>query len=229
MMAGASLPAAVPVQWRRLDGGVAAPAAPDGLGFDAPATFRRLVANFEGGGELVVIGIQDQADRDLARRAIREAIAAELLLLSGLSPQRIIVHTLRGKVPWAELGFPDGPRRTWLAISHDGALSVAAISLHGPVGIDVTQIADPAAFPDWEPVARDYLGPDTAAALAALPPDERPAAFARAWSEREARLKYLGRELVEWSADGDHALDACRCLPLTLPEGYAGVLALPPA
>jgi 4'-phosphopantetheinyl transferase len=66
-----------------------------------------------------------------------------------------------------------------------------------------------------------------AAALAALPPDERAAAFARAWSEREARLKYLGRELVEWSADGDRELAACRCLALALPEGYAGVLALP--
>lgn len=175
-----------------------------------------------------MIGIQGQGEREAARRAIREAIAAELLQLSGLPPQQIFLHTLRGKVPWAELHFPDGPRRAWLAISHDGALSVAAISLRGAVGIDVTEVADAASFPDWEPVARDYLGPDAAAALAALAPDARAQAFARAWSEREARLKYLGRELVEWSADGDRALAACHCLPLALPKGYAGVLALPP-
>jgi 4'-phosphopantetheinyl transferase len=174
---------------------------------------------------VIVIGIQDQPDRELARRAIREAIGAELLRLSGLPPERIVLHTLRGRPPWAELAFPDGPRRAWIAISHDGALSVAAISLQGPVGIDVSCIAD---IPDWEPVARDYLGPAAAAALAALAPEVRPAAFARAWSEREARLKYLGRELVEWSPDGDRELSACACLPLALPEGYAGVLALPP-
>jgi hypothetical protein len=33
---------------------------------------------------------------------------------------------------------------------------------------------------------------------------------------------------VEWSPDGDRELSACACLPLALPEGYAGVLALPP-
>jgi 4'-phosphopantetheinyl transferase len=238
-MAGAPLPSPVPVQWHGPAGGPAGaaagaaglpPSSPGGPGFGARPASRRLVANFEGGDEggVIVIGIRDQGEREAARRAIREAIAAELLQLSGLPPHRIILHTLRGKVPWAELCFPEGARRAWLAISHDGELSVAAISMQGPVGIDVTQVAAPAAFPDWEPVARDYLGPEVAAGLAALAPDARPAAFARAWSEREARLKYLGRELVEWSADGERELAGCHCLPLLLPAGYAGVLALPP-
>lgn len=239
MMAASSHPDAVPVRWWRLDGGGPAnagpagaasgprPALPGGPGFGVVGASRRLVANSGDGEDVIVIGVQDQPEREAARRAIRQAIAAELLLLSGLPPEHIILHTPRGGGPWAELGFPDGPRRAWLAISHDGALSVAAISLHGAVGIDVTQIAEPAAFPDWEPVARDYLGPGAAAALAGLPPAGRPAAFARAWSEREARLKYLGRELVEWSADGDRELAACRCLALALPDGYAGVLAVP--
>jgi 4'-phosphopantetheinyl transferase len=174
---------------------------------------------------MVVIGLQDQADRDRAREAIRQAIVAELAALTGLPPQRIALHTPSAHAPYALLGMPAGQRRVELAISHDGALSVAAISLNGAVGIDVTLVMD---IPDWEAVARDYLGPDVAAALAALPAPARAAALARAWSEREARLKCLGRELVEWSADGDRALDACRCLPLVLPEGYAGALALPP-
>jgi 4'-phosphopantetheinyl transferase len=171
-----------------------------------------------------VIGIHDQSEREAARRAIRAAIAAELAALSGLPPQRIALHTPEGQVPYALLDTPAGQRRAWIAISHDGALSLAAISLHGAVGIDVTQVMD---IPDWEPVARDYLGPDATAALAALPADARAQAFARAWSEREARLKFLGRELIEWSEEGDRALAACRCLPLALPEGYAGILALP--
>ncbi|MFC5549061.1 4'-phosphopantetheinyl transferase family protein [Massilia aerilata] len=172
-----------------------------------------------------MIGIQDQPDREAARRAIREAIVAELAALGGLAPHRIALHTPEGQLPYALLDTPLGQRRAWIAISHDGALSLAAISLQGPVGIDVTLVMD---ISDWAPVARDYLGPEVAAALAALPAAGRAEAFARAWSEREARLKYLGRELIEWSAEGDAGLAGCRCLPLALPEGYAGVLALPP-
>jgi 4'-phosphopantetheinyl transferase len=172
-----------------------------------------------------VIGIQDQSDREAARLAIREAIAAELAAMSGLPPQRIALHTPEGQVPYALLDTPAGQRHAWIAISHDGALSLAAISLQGAVGIDVTLVMD---IPDWEAVARDYLGPEVSAQLAALPAGARAQAFARAWSEREARLKYLGRELIEWSEDGDRELAACRCLPVDLPEAYAGVLALPP-
>jgi len=213
--------AAVPVQWMLLP-----PAAAAGGrgGFAEPAGACRLVADFE----VCVIGIQGDADRDHARHAIRDAIVAALAHLSGLPPGRIVLRAEPGTPPYAVLDAPSGPRRAWLAISHDGALSVAAISLQGAVGIDVTQVAVAAAFPDWEAVTRDFLGPDVAAALAPLAPDERMLAFARAWTEREARLKYLGRELVEWSADGDAALGASRCLALALPEGYVGALVLPP-
>jgi 4'-phosphopantetheinyl transferase len=173
----------------------------------------------------VVIGVQDQPDRETARRAIRAAILAEIAALSGLPPQRIALHTPEGQVPYALLDTPAGQRRAELAISHDGALSLAAISLQGAVGIDVTLVMD---IPDWQAVARDYLGPAVTAALASLPDSERAEAFARAWSEREARLKYLGRELIDWSEESDRALAASRCLPLALPEGYAGVLTLQP-
>lgn len=214
----------IPVRWRNVGGGSAP--APGGRGLGAPLGSRRLVANPDAADSVVVIGIQNQSDRDLARRAIREAIAAELAALSGLPPQRIALHTPEGQVPYALLDTPAGQRRAWIAISHDGALSLAAISLQGPVGIDVTVVMD---IPDWEAVARDYLGPQVTAALAAMPAAGRAEAFARAWSEREARLKYLGRELIEWSEDGDRPLAACRCLPLDLPEGYLGLLALSPS
>lgn len=213
----------IPVQWRIAGGGSAS--APGGQGFGAPAGSRRLVANSDAADAVVVIGIQDRSEREAARRAIREAIVDELAALSGLPPQRIALHTPEGQVPYALLGTAAGQQRAWIAISHDGALSLAAISLQGPVGIDVSLVVD---IPDWEQVARDYLGPEVTANLAALPASGRAKAFASAWSEREARLKYLGRELIEWSADGDAELAGCRCLPLALPEGYAGVLALQP-
>jgi 4'-phosphopantetheinyl transferase len=211
---------AVPVQWMLLPPA----AASGGRGFyAAPVGPCRLVAD----SGISVIGIQGDADRDHARQAVREAILAALGQLSGLPPERIVLHAEPGEAPWAQLDAPGGKQRAWLAISHDGELSVAAISLQGAVGIDVQRVEDADAFPDWEPVARDYLGPEVVAALAPLPAPERALAFARAWSGREARLKYLGRELVEWSADGDAALCACHCLPLCLPEGYVGALALP--
>jgi 4'-phosphopantetheinyl transferase len=211
----------VPVMWRDA-GADLPPSAAGGWGSSASADACRLVAD---SCDVLVIGIQGQEEREAARRAIREAIVAELALVTKLPLQRIALYTPEGQVPYALLDTADGERRAHLAISHDGTLSLAAISLQGPVGIDVTLVMD---IPDWEAVARDYLGPAVTAALAALPADARAQVFARAWSEREARLKYLGRELVEWSEDGDRPLAACRCLPLALPEGYAGVLALAP-
>lgn len=210
----------VPVRWRDAGAALPPPAA-DGRGFGVTSGACRLVADLD---DVIVVGIQGQEEREAARRAIREAIVAELALLTNLPRQRIALHTPEGQVPYALLDTAEGQRRAHLAISHDGALSLAAISLQGPVGIDVTLVMD---IPDWEAVAHDYLGPVVAADLAALPAGARTQAFARAWSEREARLKYLGRELVEWSEDGDRPLAACHCLPLALPEGYAGVLALP--
>jgi 4'-phosphopantetheinyl transferase len=220
----------IPVHWMPHSAGTApAPAAAaggSGLGFVSPAGLCRLVAELGENAGIAVIGIQGQAEREQARLAIRAAIVEALSQLSGLPPQRISLHGEPGEVPWAALDAPAGVRRAWLAISHDGELSVAAIGLHAAVGIDVTQVLD---IPDWQPVAQDYLGPEAAARLAALPRHERVHAFARAWTEREARLKCLGRELTEWSAEGDRAVDACRCLPLALPEGYVGALALPPS
>jgi len=81
--------------------------------------------------------------------------------------------------------------------------------------------------PDWESVARDYLGPATARKLAARSDGERDAAFAHAWSEHEARLKCLGLQLAEWCEERVVALQACRCLSLALPDGYVGYVALP--
>jgi 4'-phosphopantetheinyl transferase len=214
--------AAVPVQW--MPPPPPAAAAGGRRVFAEPVGLCRLVADFE----VCVIGIQGDADRDHARLAIREAIVATLGRLGGLPSERIVLRAEPGTPPYAVLDTPAGLGRAWLAISHDGALSVAAISRQGAVGIDVTQVADAAAFPDWEAVARDFLGPAVVAALIPLPPAERMLAFARAWTEREARLKYLGRELVEWSADGDAPLHASRCLPLALPDGYVGALVLPP-
>ena len=167
-----------------------------------------------------VVGVRGQPDRDTARRTIRCALLAALAEASGLPAPSIRLCGTPGEAPYALL---DDDRCIHLSISHDGDLSVAAFRLDGgPVGIDLMRVTD---IPDWQAVARDYLGPACATALARVPAPARAAAFARAWSEREARLKCLGLPLTEWRAGDDARLAACACRPLVVPEGYVGSLA----
>jgi 4'-phosphopantetheinyl transferase len=173
-----------------------------------------------------VVGIEGQGDRPAARHAIRAALRDALAEWSGLSPERIDLRAEPGHAPYALLAHADGRvQRVSLAISHDGELSVAALWPDGAVGIDVMRIAD---VPDWEAVARDYLGPAAADALSARPDAQRPAAFAYAWSDHEARLKCLGLGLVEWDPELAERLTGCDARSLILPDGYAGHVALAP-
>jgi 4'-phosphopantetheinyl transferase len=178
--------------------------------FSAPST---------GTAAVHVVGVRGVKDRATARQTIRTALLAALAEALALPASRIHLGGEPGEAPYARV---DG-RRINLAISHDGDVSVAALRLDGAVGIDVMRVAD---VPDWHAVAHDYLGPACAAALADVPAPARAAAFARAWSEREARLKCRGLALAEWRADLDAALAACRCLPLAVPDGYVATLAL---
>ncbi|MCS0612371.1 4-phosphopantetheinyl transferase [Massilia kyonggiensis] len=184
------------VRWWDGDGFVGAP---------APASAVRIV------------GVRGQPDRATARRSIRSALLAALAEASGSPSSSIQLGGAPGEAPYALL---DDGRRIALSISHDGDLSVAALRLDGgAVGIDVMQVTD---VPDWQAVARDYLGPACAATLAGMP------AFARAWSEREARFKCRGLALTEWGACDESLLAACACLSLMLPDGYAGSIAMLP-
>jgi 4'-phosphopantetheinyl transferase len=174
-----------------------------------------------------VIGIGGQTDRPAARRAIRAALHAALVQWSGLPLDRIALHADAdtGQAPYALLSHHDGRvQRVGLAITHDGALSLAAFGPNGAVGVDVMQVVD---TPDRQAVGRDYLGPVAVAALEAVPAPLRAAAFARLWSEHEARLKCLGLGLAEWDAALARRLAGCRTRPLVVPDGYAGHVALP--
>jgi 4'-phosphopantetheinyl transferase len=192
---------ALPVRWWA-DGGFA----------DAPAS-----------GTVHIVGVRNQPDRDTARRTIRAALVDALAAASGLPAASIRLCSAPGEAPYALL---DDGRRINLSISHDGDVSVAALRLDGgAVGIDLMRVTD---IPDWQAVAHDYLGPACAAALARVPASARAAAFARAWSEREARIKSRGLALVEWRAEDEFSLQACHCLSLALPEGYVGSAAMSP-
>jgi 4'-phosphopantetheinyl transferase len=173
---------------------------------------------------LALLGVRGQSDREAARLRIRAVLTAALAAHVGIDADRIALHSPEGVAPWAIVALDAGDQRVALSISHDGDLSVAAYSFSGAVGIDVMSIVP---VPDWRAVARDYLGPDAARKLAARSDGERDAAFAHAWSEHEARLKCLGLQLAEWCDERAVALQACRCFPLALPDGYVGYVALP--
>ena len=177
-------------------------------------------------GMVHVVGVRGQPDRATARRTIRSALLAALAEASGLPAPSIRLCGAPGEAPYALLddGRRSDGRRILLSISHDGDVSVAALRLDGGfVGIDLMRVAD---IQDWQAVAHDYLGPACAAALARVPAPARAAAFARAWSEREARLKCLGMPLAEWRAGDEARLATCACRPLMVPADYVGSLAV---
>ncbi|OIN54429.1 hypothetical protein BFL40_06430 [Pseudomonas costantinii] len=155
--------------------------------------------------------------RDTARLRVRQALSEALLQVLDVPKCRIDYHSKPGQPP--EIRVP-GHENAGLSISHDGDFSVAAVHLHGPVGIDVMAVQD---TPDWRIVASDYLGPQVLARLSAATQAQRAHLFTRAWCEREARLKCVGQALGEWSP---RAARGCRTVEVGLPAGLVGALAL---
>lgn len=158
--------------------------------------------------------------RELARERIRLAVRQALAHLLGQRVDAITLESKPGQAPRILLTASGSVSGAGISISHEDGLSVAAVNLHGPVGVDLMRVAHLA---DWHSVARDYLGPLVADALAALAPEHRAHAFARAWTERESSLKCLGLALREWAP-----IASCRCIGLALPAGLCGTLAVLP-
>jgi 4'-phosphopantetheinyl transferase len=162
-----------------------------------------------------VIGMPTGPEREAARLQVRQALAEALGALLATAPQQILIESSPGAAPVAVLA--DG-RRLHCSFAHDGGLSVAAVCFNGPVGVDVMLAEDVAG---WEAVARDYLGPEATERIAATGREERAAVFARAWTAREAHLKWLGVGLDEWPA---HSQSSGATVTLDLPEGLVGTL-----
>ncbi|MFI5758915.1 4'-phosphopantetheinyl transferase family protein [Streptomyces sp. NPDC051569] len=127
------------------------------------------------------------ADRDTyvcAHVALRRLLGAYL----GLPPRAVSISRApcpgcqephgRPVVPGASLHF---------SLSHCGDLSLLAFAA-APVGVDVEAFPSPRTIVE----AADVLHPLEAAELATLPPAERPPAFTRVWTRKEAYLKGLG-------------------------------------
>ena len=192
---------------------------PDGLA--------QALADLRGSAGMTVLSVPTllTAHRTDARHAIRHAVQHTLAAFLDGPAASVALLSRPGQAP--QVAAP-GVKSFHLSISHLPGFSVAAISLRGAVGVDVMAV-DTQSLSDWADVARDYLGPLAAKALQQTPPDDRPAAFANAWTALEACLKCLGVGLTEWTPDLAARLQACTVISLTLPAGCCGVLAFQPA
>lgn len=158
-------------------------------------------------------GAQRAAARAQIRRATQEALAA----LLGISIDDIRIASTPGKPPAITLA--GGNRKIGCSFAHEDGYALAAINLDGAIGVDLMRVQD---IPDWQAVARDYLGPAATAALQATPAGDRPRAFAFAWTRREAALKCHGQQLAEWRA-GDNAPAIALALPVTDLVGHVTI------
>ena len=163
---------------------------------------------------VLVIGIAAVLPRTEARLRIRAAVHEAVAQWLKLDIEAISVESTPGAPPRLLLAS----RVASLSFSHDEGISLAAIGLHGPVGIDVMRVQD---IPDWFILARDYLGPQVAEVLSACPAGQRPLALAQAWTAREAALKCAGRQLAEWD---DVALN-CHLQAVETPQNFVAMLA----
>ncbi|MDZ5636107.1 4'-phosphopantetheinyl transferase family protein [Janthinobacterium sp. GMG1] len=163
---------------------------------------------------VLVIGIAAVLPRLEARLRLRAAVREAMATWLKMDIEAISVKSTPGAPPRLLLAG----RVAGLSFTHDEGISLAAIGLHGPVGIDVMRVQDIAG---WFNLARDYLGPQVAEELAACPDAQRPLALAQAWTAREAVLKCAGLPLAEWNG----VAPACRLQALALPAPYVATLA----
>lgn len=166
------------------------------------------------GDGVLVIGVAGFLPRPEARRQIRVAVREAVAQWLHIAIDSVGVDSQPGHAP--RLLLPG--RTAFLSISHDDGISLAAIHLHGPVGVDVMRVIE---VPDWHEVARDYLGPQLAGELAASPADRRAVMLAQAWTAREAALKCAGLALTEWNG----VTPACRLQAVPTPAAYMATLA----
>jgi 4'-phosphopantetheinyl transferase len=155
---------------------------------------------------LFVILIDAELQREAARHQIRLAAREALAAVLGKSVAGISIDSSPGHPPRVLLA--GAASRIGISFSHEDGHALAAFNLHGAIGADIMRVQD---IPDWQAVANDYLGPAVSAALQAAA--GRPRAFANAWAQREAALKFHAQQLSEWQGDLSGTT-----IPLALPD-----------
>jgi 4'-phosphopantetheinyl transferase len=116
-----------------------------------------------------------------ARWALRDVLGRYL----DTDPATVELRVAKGGKP--ALATPGSPLR--FNLSHSAGEALIAVAREREVGVDIEQIRPRG---DLLALARRALEPGEAAAIAAMPAADRPAAFHVAWTRREAIAKCLG-------------------------------------
>lgn len=168
------------------------------------------------------------ADRDsyvCAHVALRRLLGAYL----GLAPREVTVE----RAPCAHCDEPHGRPvlpggALHFSLSHCTGISLLAFA-DAPVGVDVEELVRPEVIAE----TADVLHPREAAELALMPPGERPLAFTRVWTRKEAYLKGLGVGLSEdpaadyvGSGPAPARMPGWSLADVRVPEGHCAALAL---
>jgi 4'-phosphopantetheinyl transferase len=132
--------------------------------------------------------------RDAARRQIRLAAREALAAVLRVPIDDIAIASSPGTPP--RILLAGAPSHIGISIAHEEHYALAAINLHGAIGADIMRVQEI---------------PATVSALESA--TNRPAAFAAAWTQREAGFKLHAQALTEWQAELPGA-----AISLNLPE-----------
>jgi len=123
------------------------------------------------------------------RTALRRILAA---YTGADAAQLPIIIDARGKP------MLDAPGAPSFNVSHSGGLALIAVTRAARIGVDVETIRT---TPRLEDIATRFFAPAEAAALRALPDDERADAFHACWTRKEAFVKAEGSGIAHAMAE----------------------------
>jgi len=169
-----------------------------------------------------------------SKEAIRSLLAEYLgCVLRGLNIDRAAGRPVLGAAMGSNLSFN---------LSHSHDLGVLAVTRQARIGVDIEHLRD---GPRVDALARRFFAASEADAIAALPKQERMAAFFRTWVRKEAYLKAVdagvgvpaGLRRFAVSVTPDHpviestelepgGVSALCLYDLDVPDGYVGALAV---
>jgi 4'-phosphopantetheinyl transferase len=137
-----------------------------------------------------------QADR-FRVAADRDAYVAAHALLRTMLSRHACIAPMEWRFRIAEGGKPivdpdQAPSNLHFSLTHTRGLAACAVGRSGALGIDAEAWREPAPI---ELVER-YFAPAEARLVASRAPEERPTAFYRLWTLKEAYLKATGQGLV---------------------------------
>lgn len=172
---------------------------------------------------LLVIAIRTSLNipRVAARQQIRIAIQEVLASLLNCVTSEIQLSSQAGQA----IKLVNPSNDIGLSISHDPGLSLAAMNMNGPIGVDLMATESIPELGELATLATEYLGEKVTGYILNQPVEERKITFAKAWVTFEASMKLKGLAINECSVARDALLKNIKHIELDLATGYIGAVA----